>query len=109
MTSLVIVFDLDQTMGYFTQVGILIDSIETILNRKMKLNEIFELFNLFPQIFRKGMMKTFAYLKTKKQNGGSILKSIIAPLGTNSFVATGVLLVMKKLLLDKDISKVKSS
>jgi hypothetical protein len=47
------------------------------------------------------------HLKTKKQNGGSILKSIIAPLGTNSFVATGVLLVMKKLLLDKDISKVK--
>ena len=72
MTSLVIVFDLDQTMGYFTQIGILIDSIETILNRKMKLNEIFELFDLFPQIFRKGMMKTFTYLKTKKQNNKKI-------------------------------------
>ena len=39
MTNLVVVFDLDQTIGYFTQIGILIDSIETITKRKLKLNE----------------------------------------------------------------------
>jgi len=41
------------------------------------------------------------------QNGGSILKGIIAPLGTNAFIATGLLLVLKKILLDKTDSKVK--
>ena len=41
------------------------------------------------------------------QKGGSILKSIIAPLGTNSFIATGLLLVLKKVLLDNLDTKVK--
>ncbi len=76
MTSLVIVFDLDQTIGYFTQLGVLIDSIETIRNKKLKLDEYFQLFDLFPNIFRKGMMKTFSYLKTKKQKNNK-LKVII--------------------------------
>ena len=39
--------------------------------------------------------------------GGSILKSIIAPLGTNAFIATGLLIIMKKILLDKDNKKIK--
>ena len=45
--------------------------------------------------------------KKKEQKGGSVLKSIIAPLGTNAFIATGLLLIMKKLLIDKEVSKVK--
>jgi len=39
--------------------------------------------------------------------GGSVLKSIIAPLGTNAFIATGLLLIMKKLLIDTDNSQIK--
>lgn len=42
-----------------------------------------------------------------EQKGGSILKGIIAPLGTNAFIATGLLLVLKKILLDKNDSRVK--
>lgn len=45
--------------------------------------------------------------KNNELKGGSILKSIIAPLGTNAFIATGLLLIMKKVLLDKDNSKIK--
>lgn len=45
--------------------------------------------------------------KKDEQNGGSILKTIIAPLGTNAFIATGLLLIMKKLLIDKEDSKIK--
>ena len=67
MTNLVVVFDLDQTIGYFTQLGILIDSIETITKRKVKLNEFFKLLDMFPLIFRKGIMKTFELLKLKKK------------------------------------------
>tara|TARA_B110000483_G_scaffold37890_1_gene46679 strand:+ start:6584 stop:7648 length:1065 start_codon:yes stop_codon:yes gene_type:complete len=52
---------------------------------------------------------SFKMKKSNKneQNGGSILKGIIAPLGTNAFIATGLLLVLKKILLDKTDSKVK--
>ena len=49
-------------------------------------------------------------IKNNKNNelkGGSILKGIIAPMGTNAFIATGLLLIMKKVLLDKDSSKIK--
>ena len=72
MTNLVVVFDLDQTMGYFTQLGILIDSIETITKRKVKLNEFFKLLDMFPLIFRKGIMKTFQLLKSKKMNDNKV-------------------------------------
>ena len=42
-----------------------------------------------------------------KQEGGSILKMVIAPLGTNAFIATGILLILKNLLLTNSESKVK--
>jgi len=45
--------------------------------------------------------------KKDEQKGGSILKSIVAPLGTNAFIATGILLIMKKILIDEDSSKIK--
>ena len=72
MTNLVVVFDLDQTIGYFTQIGILIDSIETITKRKLKLNEFFKLLDMFPLIFRKGIMKTFELLKLKKKDDNKV-------------------------------------
>ena len=51
-------------------------------------------------------------LKNNKDNsnqkGGSILKAIVAPLGTSAFIATGLLIVLNKLLLDnKSSSKIK--
>ncbi len=52
--------------------------------------------------------------KTRKQYGGNALKNLIAPLGTNAFIATGLLLVLEKLFADrvkyiktKDIKKKK--
>ena len=73
MTNLVVVFDLDQTIGYFTQIGILIDSIETITKRKLKLNEFFKLLDMFPLIFRKGMcVCVFDLLKLKKSDDNKV-------------------------------------
>ena len=46
--------------------------------------------------------------KNTKQKGGSILKAIIAPLGTSAFIATGLLVVLNKLLINnKSSSKTK--
>ena len=67
MSNLVVVFDLDKTIGYFTQIGILMESIEKVIKRELKQKEIFILFDLFPECFRKGIMKTFQYLIQKKK------------------------------------------
>jgi len=68
MSNLVVVFDLDKTIGYFTQLGVLMEAIERNINRELKQQEIYILFDLFPDCFRKGIMKTFQYLIKKKKS-----------------------------------------
>ena len=66
-SKLVFVFDLDKTMGYFTQVAIFIEGIEHYIGRKLKKTEMYKIFDLYPEIFRPDMMKIFKYLKKIKQ------------------------------------------
>ena len=61
--NLVFVFDLDKTIGYFTQIAIFMEGIEDYIGRKMKLREFFKLLDLYPEIFRPDMFKVFRYLK----------------------------------------------
>ena len=58
------------------------------------LNDLYESFNI--------------HSKNKEQSGGSILKSIVAPLGTSSFIATGLLLILNKVLIDNQTSSSKN-
>ena len=52
-----------------------------------------------------GESKILLTLKTafdnNNQKGGSQLKNLIAPLGTSAFIATGLLVILQKLFLDK--------
>tara|TARA_B100000963_G_scaffold76770_1_gene64801 strand:+ start:85 stop:879 length:795 start_codon:yes stop_codon:yes gene_type:complete len=67
--KLVIVFDLDQTIGYFTQFAIFMEGLESYIKRKLKRDELFKLFDLYPQVFRPKMMELFKYLeRIKKKN-----------------------------------------
>ncbi len=61
--NLVFVFDLDKTLGYFTQVAIFIEGIEHYIGRKLKKKEVYKVFNLFPEMFRHDTMKIIKYLK----------------------------------------------
>ena len=63
-----IVFDMDKCIGYFTQIALYIDIIEE-LSRKLKLNEHYQLFNMFPEIFRPGIFNVFRYLVRIKKKG----------------------------------------
>ena len=63
-----IVFDMDKCIGYFTQIALYIDIIED-LSRKLKLNEHYQLFNMFPEIFRSGIFNVFRYLVRMKKKG----------------------------------------
>ena len=47
--NLVFVFDLDKTLGYFTQVAIFIEGVEHYLGRKLKKNDVNRIFYLFPE------------------------------------------------------------
>ena len=63
-----VVFDMDKCMGYFTQIALYIDIIED-LSRKLKVKEYYEMFNMFPEIFRPGIFNVFRYLiRMKKKN-----------------------------------------
>ena len=67
--NLAFVFDLDKTIGYFTQISIFMEGIEEFIGRKLKRNDFFKLLDLYPEIFRPGIFNTFNYLmRLKKHN-----------------------------------------
>lgn len=61
-----VVFDMDKCIGYFTQIALYQDIIED-LSRPLKVNEYFELFDIFPEIFRPGIFNVFKYLSKEKK------------------------------------------
>ena len=64
--NIIFVFDLDKTIGYFTQIAIFLEAIEDYLNRKFTLKEFFELLDIYPEIFRPDIFPIFKYIKTQK-------------------------------------------
>jgi hypothetical protein len=64
---MVFVFDLDKTIGYFTQVAIFMEGVEEFIKRKLKKKEIYKLFDLYPEMFRPDMMTIFKYLINLKK------------------------------------------
>jgi hypothetical protein len=63
-----IVFDMDKCIGYFTQIALYIDIIED-LSRTLKVTEYYEMFKIFPEIFRPGIFNVFRYLVRMKKKG----------------------------------------
>ena len=61
-----VVFDMDKCIGYFTQIAVYHDIIE-YLSRPLKVGEYFELFDIFPDIFRPGIFNVFKYLLKEKK------------------------------------------
>ena len=70
--SMAFVFDLDKTIGYFTQIAIFLEGIEEYIGRKLKRKEFFKLLDLYPSIFRPGIFKVFEYLKNLKMRKKNI-------------------------------------
>jgi hypothetical protein len=66
MKNVAFVFDLDKTIGYFTQLAIFMEAIEDYIKRKLKLKEFFKLLDLYPNIFRPDIFAIFRYLKELK-------------------------------------------
>lgn len=67
----VVVFDLDETLGYFQEIAVFHD----IMSRYMRANDetrrrlLHHMFDLCPEYFRPNIMEVFGFLKEKKQSG----------------------------------------
>lgn len=66
----IVVFDLDETLGYFTQLGIFWDSLSNYLKTKNKNSltqtDFDNVLNLFPEYLRPNIINILTYLKNKK-------------------------------------------
>ena len=67
MKNVAFVFDLDKTIGYFTQLAIFMEAVEEYIKRQLKLKEFFKLMDMFPKIFRPDIFQIFEYLKCLKK------------------------------------------
>ena len=68
----IVVFDLDETLGYFTQYGIFWDSLSNYLKLKNKgqltQTDFDSILDLFPEFIRPNIINILTYLKSKKKS-----------------------------------------
>lgn len=68
----IVVFDLDETLGYFTQYGIFWDSLKNYLRIKNKSQltqvDFDDTLDLFPEFLRPNIVNILTYLKNKKKS-----------------------------------------
>tara|TARA_Y100000389_G_scaffold144318_1_gene142648 strand:- start:7775 stop:8674 length:900 start_codon:yes stop_codon:yes gene_type:complete len=62
----VVVFDFDETLGCFVQLGVFCDAIEKLNNKKLSKREFFKILNLYPEYFRPHLIPILIFLKQKK-------------------------------------------
>lgn len=67
----IVVFDLDETLGYFTQLGIFWDCVKEFLHvngksEKLSQNDFNQTLDLFPEFLRPNIIPILQYLKHKK-------------------------------------------
>ena len=64
----IVVFDLDETLGYFTEFGIFCDCLNDYFkNNQYSERNFNELLNLFPEFLRPKILSILQYLKIKKK------------------------------------------
>jgi hypothetical protein len=64
----IVVFDLDETLGCFIELGIFWDSLQRFHNKNLPDEEFFELVNTFPEFLRPNILSILNYLIDKKKN-----------------------------------------
>lgn len=65
----IVVFDLDETLGYFTEFGIFCDCLNNYFKNNKYSEKNFDLLlNLYPEFIRPKLIKILEYLKAKKLN-----------------------------------------
>jgi hypothetical protein len=64
----VVVFDLDETLGFFSSLGVFCSCLNNVLDDKQFYQNNFdEIIDLYPEFLRPGILNILKYLKTKKR------------------------------------------
>ena len=69
----IVVFDLDETLGYFTELGIFYDCLKKYLNTEnnttaLTQTDFNDILDLFPEFLRPNIINILTYLKKKKES-----------------------------------------
>tara|TARA_Y100000389_G_scaffold173669_1_gene183013 strand:- start:691 stop:1470 length:780 start_codon:yes stop_codon:yes gene_type:complete len=64
----VVIFDMDETLGYFTQLDIFINSLKSYYKKNIEDKHFFEIIDLFDNYLRPNILYILKYLKNKKDN-----------------------------------------
>jgi hypothetical protein len=68
----IVVFDLDETLGYFVELGVFWDCLKRYLFKNTKSvlheNDFFDILELYPEFLRPDIINILIYLKKKKDN-----------------------------------------
>ena len=67
MKRIAVIFDLDETIGYFGDVAVFIEAYEKYRNKSISDEELFIVFNTIPELFRKGIFDIFRLLRNFKK------------------------------------------
>jgi hypothetical protein len=62
----IVVFDLDETLGYFTEISIFWDALEHFYGHNLLNDDFFEMLDVFPEVFRPDILKILDVLHKKK-------------------------------------------
>ena len=63
----IVVFDLDETLGYFVEFGMFWTAVETFYGRKLSQQEFNQTLDLYPEFIRPNITEILKFLKQKKQ------------------------------------------
>ena len=61
-----VIFDLDETIGHFWQIGKLWEGLKILKGNKFGEKDFNEILDMFPYVFRPGIFNVFKYLKSEK-------------------------------------------
>ena len=70
--KVVIIFDLDETIGHFWQIGKLWEGLKTYEEKKFNKNDFYKLLDLHPFVFRPKIFEIFKYLKRVKEKDKNV-------------------------------------
>ena len=62
-----IVFDMDETLGFFAQLSRLWLTLQELNNDKLRSQDFYDLCDLFPKILRPGILKVLKYVNHYKK------------------------------------------
>jgi hypothetical protein len=63
----IVVFDLDETLGYFVEFGMFWSAIETYYGRTLSQSEFNDTLDIYPEFIRPNIIDVLTFLKIKKQ------------------------------------------